>query len=198
MENLINLVDITRQSKNKGFSQLFLIIIVALISVGLVGAGVWYWFQQEIKKIEDYDKKLIMLKPKITLTPSPTSSPSPSPTADTTRPTVSFVGEMKRFSSNWQFQFSEAMDQTTITAGNINLYAVGLSIGTAGEKSLSNDILNEYGLSYNETDYTLTINLSVNPDLLICASCTWELEFTDQVKDLAGNSLVAKTFQIED
>lgn len=46
-----------------GFSQVFIIIIVALVSAGLAGAGVWYWQQQEIKKIED-SLKTGVTKPK--------------------------------------------------------------------------------------------------------------------------------------
>lgn len=73
-ENLINLYDPSRRGKNKGFSRPFLIIVVALITAGLVGFGVWYWQQQEMRKLEDSYKTQIT-KPKTS--PSPSLSPSP-------------------------------------------------------------------------------------------------------------------------
>ncbi len=57
-----------------GVSQIFIIIIVALITAGLAGAGVWYWQQQEIKKIEDSYKTTGVSKPKTTPSPSPTTT----------------------------------------------------------------------------------------------------------------------------
>ncbi|NIM47525.1 MAG: hypothetical protein GTN40_05225, partial [Candidatus Aenigmarchaeota archaeon] len=64
-----------------GISQIFIIIIVALITSGLASAGVWYWQQQRIKDVEDSYKTQIT-KPKTTPTPSPSPSVTPSGAAN--------------------------------------------------------------------------------------------------------------------
>ncbi|WLE99000.1 MAG: hypothetical protein QTN59_09210 [Candidatus Electrothrix communis] len=113
---------------------------------------------------------------------------------DITRPTVTSQGSLLSYADSWQVKFSEPMAADTITIGNVNLYTVGASSGTLGHKILVNDVLKECEWSYETKTSVLTIQTAGH--ISECAACVRELEFTDKIKDVAGNKLISKTFEL--
>lgn len=104
---------------SKGISKVFIIIIVALISAGIAGAGVWYWQQQELKKIEK-SLKTGVTKPKTTPTTSPSASPDE--TADWKTYTNKDYGFSLKYPQEW------TVEETTIIPPN----GVGPSFSEGG------------------------------------------------------------------
>ncbi|WPD22994.1 MAG: hypothetical protein Q3M24_04085 [Candidatus Electrothrix aestuarii] len=113
---------------------------------------------------------------------------------DTNQPTVESQGELLPYSDSWQIKFSKPMSADTVIIGNVNLYIVGASAGSLGNKNLANDILEACGWSYETKTNLLTIRCAEHvPE---CASCALELEFTDKIKDADGNKLIPNIFEL--
>jgi len=197
---------------NQGVKKLILTLLIVFLMCSSAGAA-YYWMNLRIEKqknesenalknlesekeqltkekeklnqqIKELKKEVVDLKKQVE------KKTNLSNTKDKTRPTVKNIAGPKRDLSIWKFKFSEAIEKSTLIPANINLYAVGGSVGTAGQKTLDKQSIKS--LDYNEKDFILTITVDTNS--LKCASCTHELVFTDKIKDLAGNTLIEKVF----
>ncbi len=113
---------------------------------------------------------------------------------DTARPTVESQGELLSYSDFWQVKFSKPMAEDTVIIGNVNLYVVGASVGSLGHKNLANDILEACEWSYQTKTNLLTMRCADH--VPSCAACALELEFTDKIKDVDGNRLIPRIFEL--
>jgi len=131
------------------------------------------------KKVNDLESELVKLKKAYE------ESSTQEGTVDTIRPNISATSGPDRKLSTWKFEFDEEIDSTTLNIGNINLLSV-----SDNKKTLNNKPIKS--IKYNKSEYILTIFVDTN--LLECQGCKWELQFTNKIKDLAGNSLIPKSF----
>lgn len=172
---------------NKSLRTLFIVFIV-LLTAGAIGASTWYVKSNEIASKE---KEISVLKKQL----------EESKTNELVLDTESKDQSGKIFEvvsyeklervASLRFQFTRDVDQTTLKKGNINLYSKGASLGTAGQRDLNNDLI--AGIAYEEKEKILTVNL-VDEQSLGCASCVWQMEFTNKIKDSKGNALKEDTF----
>lgn len=91
-----------------------------------------------------------------------------------------------------EVKFNKDVDESTLNSSNIKLWAVGISIGTAGEGE-KEDI--SASINYNYDSKNRTLNITGEHIIGGCVACIYELELTDKVKDVEGNSLVPVTFK---
>lgn len=84
-----------------------------------------------------------------------------------------------------KIKFNKDMDEKTLNSQTVKLWAVGGSVGTQGEREDMSKLVNLI-YEYDKTNHILTI--TSNDQIGGCASCTYEIELTDQIKDTKGDS----------
>jgi len=91
-----------------------------------------------------------------------------------------------------KIKFNKDVDPLTLNSKTVKLFVVSISAGTAGEK---NDLSDELNYNYDKNNRILSIT---SKGMIIggCAACRYELQLTDQIKDLEGNSLSPTTFPL--
>lgn len=84
-----------------------------------------------------------------------------------------------------KIKFNKDVDESTLNSSTIKLFAVGASVGSQGQRQ---DLSEELNYSYQKEERILIIT---SKGMIIggCAACYYELQLTDGVKDLKGNSL---------
>ncbi|MFH1451111.1 MAG: Ig-like domain-containing protein [bacterium] len=87
--------------------------------------------------------------------------------------------------------FNQKVDVSTLSSLTIKLFAVSVSAGSAGQK----EELPGENLTYDYDEEEKTLTITPKKGMIGgCAACYYELELTNQIKDLRGNSLKPATY----
>ncbi|NIM46864.1 MAG: hypothetical protein GTN40_01760 [Candidatus Aenigmarchaeota archaeon] len=199
------------EKSNLGFSKPFIIIVVALIAAGLAGAGVWYWQQQQIKKLGEFYKKPSPIKK---VTSSPTLSPTPSPTATTTPDetagwltyTNTEVGYTLKYPSGWTIK--ETSTYSELIGKNVKYITITTPDGKyflyLGIKGLSGDyeISDRTGIGAGDwvADGSITIlETSITKTNLVYGGKVKEIFYPQSIQETSdGNYEFWATFSYKD
>lgn len=179
-----------------------IVVMISFLTANYIVNKKTVQYKEEIaslnKKIDDnkeeYTKKIQDLKTQITNlknTLESTDSNSENNTSSSQEGTyVIAVSGPKTSLGTWKFEFNNDIDSQTLKIGNINLYSSSDTSTSQGKKIINNRPIKS--LKYNKGDKSLTI--LVDTVSLKCSSCTWELDFTDKIEDMEGNSITPKAF----